>query len=148
VTGWLLTHGGDDPSVLSRRDRRTSAQYASGAGREFVTRGRRYDSAFLDTVRQVLKYLPDMAISNNVAYDHRESTRIWRPSARVPRFVNLIPRRGPGLMLVCAPDDEGRARDWCRGAAHALETFGLAPGADWQRTISRRGRVDDLRAPP
>jgi UDP-N-acetylmuramate: L-alanyl-gamma-D-glutamyl-meso-diaminopimelate ligase len=100
-----------------------------GGGREFVIEGDEYDSAFFDKTAKFLKYLPDIAVINNVEYDHAdiypdlESIRL-----AFRRFVNLIPRRG--LLLVGADDAEASA---LAANAHCrVETFGLSAGAGWQ----------------
>jgi UDP-N-acetylmuramate: L-alanyl-gamma-D-glutamyl-meso-diaminopimelate ligase len=130
LTGWLLTHGGADPSVLiGGIADNFGGSYRVGGGREFVIEGDEYDSAFFDKTAKFLKYLPDIAVVNNIEYDHAdiypdlESIRI-----AFRRFVNLIPRRG--LLLVGADDPEARAL--AAGARCRVETFGLSDGADWQ----------------
>jgi UDP-N-acetylmuramate: L-alanyl-gamma-D-glutamyl-meso-diaminopimelate ligase len=130
LTGWLLTHGGADPSVLiGGIADNFGSSYRVGGGREFVIEGDEYDSAFFDKTAKFLKYLPDIAVVNNVEYDHAdiypdlESIRV-----AFRRFVNLIPRRG--LLVACADDREAQALTLnlrCR-----VETFGLSDGADWQ----------------
>jgi UDP-N-acetylmuramate: L-alanyl-gamma-D-glutamyl-meso-diaminopimelate ligase len=130
LTGWLLTHGGADPSMLvGGIADNFGGSYRVGGGREFVIEGDEYDSAFFDKTAKFLKYLPDIAVINNVEYDHAdiypdlESIRI-----AFRRFVNLIPRRG--LLLVGADDAEARAL--AANARCKVETFGLTSGADWQ----------------
>jgi len=130
LAGWLLTHGGADPSVLiGGIADNFGGSYRIGGGREFVIEGDEYDSAFFDKTAKFLKYLPDIAVVNNLEYDHAdiypdlESIRL-----AFRRLVNLIPRRG--LLLVGADDAEARAlgvNAHCR-----VETFGLSPGVDWQ----------------
>ena len=130
LTGWLLTHGGADPSVLiGGIADNFGGSYRVGGGREFVIEGDEYDSAFFDKTAKFLKYLPDIAVINNVEYDHAdiypdlESIRV-----AFRRFVNLIPRRG--LLLVGADDPEARAL--AANARCKVETFGLSEGSDWQ----------------
>jgi UDP-N-acetylmuramate: L-alanyl-gamma-D-glutamyl-meso-diaminopimelate ligase len=128
LTGWLLTHGGADPSVLiGGIADNFGGSYRMGGGREFVIEGDEYDSAFFDKTAKFLKYLPDIAVINNVEYDHAdiypdlESIRL-----AFRRLVNLIPRRG--LLLIGTDDAEARAfgaKAHCR-----VETFGLSEGAD------------------
>jgi UDP-N-acetylmuramate: L-alanyl-gamma-D-glutamyl-meso-diaminopimelate ligase len=130
LTGWLLTHGGADPSVLiGGIADNFGGSYRVGGGREFVIEGDEYDSAFFDKTAKFLKYLPDIAVINNVEFDHADiypDLDAIRLAFR--RFVNLIPRRG--LLLACADDAEARALT--AGARCRVETFGLADGADWQ----------------
>ncbi len=130
LTGWVLAHGGADPSMLiGGIAENFDSSYRLGGGRDFVIEGDEYDSAFFDKTAKFLKYLPDLAVVGNIEYDHADiypdldSIRL-----AFRRFVNLIPRRG--LLLVGADDPEAlalRAAAKCR-----VETFGLAPGADWQ----------------
>jgi UDP-N-acetylmuramate: L-alanyl-gamma-D-glutamyl-meso-diaminopimelate ligase len=130
LTGWVLAHGGADPSVfIGGIAENFESSYRLGGGREFVIEGDEYDSAFFDKTAKFLKYLPDIAVVNNIEYDHADiypdldSIRL-----AFQRFVNLIPRRG--LLLLGADDREAmalRPRARCR-----VETFGLSDGADWQ----------------
>src|SRR5207248_1192729 len=73
LTGWLLTHGGADPSVLvggiARNFGEHGSSYRIGQGRDFVIEGDEYDSAFFDKTAKFLKYLPDIAVINNVEFD-------------------------------------------------------------------------------
>ena len=130
LAGWLLTHGGADPSVLiGGIADNFGGSYRVGGGREFVIEGDEYDSAFFDKTAKFLKYLPDIAVVNNIEYDHADiypDLEAIRVAFR--RFVNLIPRRG--LLLVGADDREAAAL--VAGARCRVETFGLAAGADWQ----------------
>ena len=41
-------------------------------GRDFVIEGDEYDSAFFDKTAKFLKYLPDIAVINNVEFDHAD----------------------------------------------------------------------------
>jgi UDP-N-acetylmuramate: L-alanyl-gamma-D-glutamyl-meso-diaminopimelate ligase len=130
LTGWLLTHGGADPSVLiGGIADNFGGSYRVGGGREFVIEGDEYDSAFFDKTAKFLKYLPDIAVVNNIEYDHADiypDLEAIRVAFR--RLVNLVPRRG--LLLLGADDPEARAL--AAGARCRVETFGLSDGADWQ----------------
>ena len=50
----------------------TGSSYRIGGGREFVIEGDEYDSAFFDKTAKFLKYLPDIAVINNVEFDHAD----------------------------------------------------------------------------
>ncbi len=67
LTGWLLTAGGLDPSVLvGGVSANFDSSYRLGGGRPFVIEGDEYDSAFFDKTAKFLKYLPDIAIVGNI----------------------------------------------------------------------------------
>ncbi len=133
LTGWLLTHGGVDPSVLvggiARNFGEQGSSYRLGQGRDFVIEGDEYDSAFFDKSAKFLKYLPDIAVINNVEFDHAD---IYADFDAVMlafrRFVNLVPRRG--LLLVGA--DSAGARAATETAVSRVRTFGTGEGVDWQ----------------
>src|SRR5688500_4311914 len=130
LTGWLLAHGGADPNVfIGGIAENFESSYRLGGGRDFVIEGDEYDSAFFDKTAKFLKYLPDIAVVNNIEFDHAD---IYPDLAAIrlafQRFVNLIPRRG--LLLLGADNAESAAlsgRAHCRG-----ESFGVSNGADWQ----------------
>ena len=81
---------------------------ASGKGRDFVIEGDEYDSAFFDKTAKFLKYLPDVAVINNIEFDHAD---IYADLDAVllafRRLANLVPRNG----LCCsAPTARTRTR--------------------------------------
>src|SRR4051812_23532291 len=76
LVGWVLTHAGLDPTVLvggiARNLGPNGSSYRLGQGRDFVIEGDEYDSAFFDKTAKFLKYLPDIAVVNNVEFDHAD----------------------------------------------------------------------------
>jgi UDP-N-acetylmuramate: L-alanyl-gamma-D-glutamyl-meso-diaminopimelate ligase len=136
MIGWLLTHGGVDPSVLVggivRNFGDQGSSYRLGLGRDFVIEGDEYDSAFFDKTAKFLKYLPDIAIVNNVEFDHADIYRdLEAVTLAFRRLINLVPRRG--LLLVGA--DSPGARALADAAKSRVETFGTSdptPSLDWQ----------------
>ncbi|HVH25617.1 MAG TPA: UDP-N-acetylmuramate:L-alanyl-gamma-D-glutamyl-meso-diaminopimelate ligase [Vicinamibacterales bacterium] len=133
LTGWVLTAGGADPSVLvggiARNFGEHGSSYRVGKGRDFVIEGDEYDSAFFDKTAKFLKYLPDIAVINNVEFDHADIyADLESVTLAFRRLVNLVPRRG--LLLLGA--DSGRARELAAAARSRVETFGTSEGLDWQ----------------
>ena len=133
LTGWVLTDAGADPSVLvggiALNLGEHGSSYRMGQGRDFVIEGDEYDSAFFDKTAKFLKYLPDIAVINNVEFDHADIyADLDAVTLAFRRFVNLIPRRG---LLVVGADSPG-ARALTSAAASRVETFGLAEASDWQ----------------
>ena len=130
LTGWVLAHGGADPSVfIGGIAENFDSSYRVGGGRDFVIEGDEYDSAFFDKTAKFLKYLPDIAVVNNIEFDHADIySDLDQIRLAFQRFVNLVPRRG--LLLLGADNADAlalRDRARCR-----VETFGLSDGADWQ----------------
>jgi UDP-N-acetylmuramate: L-alanyl-gamma-D-glutamyl-meso-diaminopimelate ligase len=133
LTGWLLTHGGVDPSVLvggiARNFGDHGSSYRMGRGRDFVIEGDEYDSAFFDKTAKFLKYLPDIAVVNNVEFDHADIYPDFEAvTLAFRRLVNLVPRRG--LLLIGA--DSPAACALAAKAVSRVQTFGTGEGVDWQ----------------
>ncbi|OFW06865.1 MAG: UDP-N-acetylmuramate:L-alanyl-gamma-D-glutamyl-meso-diaminopimelate ligase [Acidobacteria bacterium RIFCSPLOWO2_02_FULL_67_36] len=130
LAGWLLAHGGADPSVLiGGIAENFEGSYRIGGGRDFVIEGDEYDSAFFDKTAKFLKYLPDIAVVGNIEFDHADIyADLDEIRLAFRRFVNLIPRRG--LLLLGADNADALAlkdKALCR-----VETFGLSNDAEWQ----------------
>ena len=127
------------PDGVRRRHRaRTSAtrgsSYRIGAPTApFVIEGDEYDSAFFDKTAKFLKYLPDIAVINNIEFDHADiydDLDAVRLAFR--RLVNLVPRRGLTLLGADSPD------------AAALAPQALEPRADVRHRRGRDWRATDI----
>ena len=105
--------------------------YRLGGGREFVIEGDEYDSAFFDKTAKFLKYLPDIAIVNNIEFDH----------ADIYPDIDAVSSRSSGspcwcrATACCCSAPTARCAAALGGArASPVETFGPATGSDWQAT--------------
>lgn len=133
LTGWLLTAAGADPTVLvggiARNFGADGASYRVGAGKAFVIEGDEYDSAYFDKTAKFLKYLPDIAVINNIEFDHADIyADLDEVRLAFRRLVNLVPRNGLTLLGVDSPDAAALAPL----ARSRVQTFGLAASADWR----------------
>jgi UDP-N-acetylmuramate: L-alanyl-gamma-D-glutamyl-meso-diaminopimelate ligase len=136
LAGWLLTHGGVDPTVfiggIARNFGANGSSYRIGQpGAPFVIEGDEYDSAFFDKTAKFLKYLPNIAVVNNIEFDHADIyADIEAVRLAFRRLVNLVPQSGLTLIGADSPDAAALA-------AHArsrVETFGTSSGLDWYAT--------------
>ncbi len=133
LAGWLLAHAQLDPTVLvggiALNFGEEGSSYRLGHGREFVIEGDEYDSAFFDKTAKFLKYLPDIALVNNIEFDHADIyADLDAVRLAFSRLANLVPRNG--LLLLGSDNPDAAA---LRAAAVSpVETFGLAAGADWR----------------
>ena len=133
LTGWLLTHGGLDPSMLvggiALNFGAQGSSYRVGKGRDFVIEGDEYDSAFFDKTAKFLKYLPDIAVINNIEFDHADIyADLDAVLTAFRRLVRLVPRNG--LLLIGA--DSPHAKALVPTAVSPVETFGLDETATWR----------------
>lgn len=130
LAAWVLTHGGLDPSALIGG---IAANFDSGcrlgAGAPFVIEGDEYDSAFFDKTAKFLKYLPDVAVVNNVEFDHAD---IYPDLAAIllafRRLVMLVPRNG----LLLLGGDDRHAPSLAAAARCPVSTFGTGESCTWR----------------
>ncbi|MFA6234991.1 MAG: UDP-N-acetylmuramate:L-alanyl-gamma-D-glutamyl-meso-diaminopimelate ligase [Bacteroidota bacterium] len=91
-------------------------------GGVFVTEGDEYDTAFFDKRSKFVHYRPDVAVINNVEFDHAD---IFDSLEHVKRsfrqFVNLVP--GNGVLIVNG--DDSNAMDVVKDAHTGIVTFGM-----------------------
>jgi UDP-N-acetylmuramate: L-alanyl-gamma-D-glutamyl-meso-diaminopimelate ligase len=130
LVGWVLADCGRDPSVLiGGIAANFGASYRLGRGREFVIEGDEYDSAYFDKTAKFLKYLPDIAVVNNIEFDHADIyPDIDAVNLAFKRLAVLVPRNG--LLLLGA--DSPLAAKLAERAQSPVETFGTAEGVDWR----------------
>ncbi|HXG90196.1 MAG TPA: UDP-N-acetylmuramate:L-alanyl-gamma-D-glutamyl-meso-diaminopimelate ligase [Vicinamibacterales bacterium] len=134
LAGWLLTHAGTDPTVfiggIARNFGDGGSSYRIGAvDAPFVIEGDEYDSAFFDKTAKFLKYLPDIAVINNIEFDHADIyDNIDAVRLAFRRLVNLVPRNGLTLIGADSPDAAALAA----GARSRVQTFGTGAGFDWR----------------
>jgi UDP-N-acetylmuramate: L-alanyl-gamma-D-glutamyl-meso-diaminopimelate ligase len=133
LAGWLLTHAGLDPGVLiggiARNFGVGGASYRLGDGGVFVIEGDEYDSAYFDKSAKFLKYLPTIAVVNNIEFDHADIyADLDAVRLAFRRLVNLVPRNGLTLLGVDSPE----AAALLPLVRSRAQTFGLAEGADWR----------------
>lgn len=135
LTGWLLTAAGADPTVLvggiAKNLGENGASYRIGKGKAFVIEGDEYDSAYFDKTAKFLKYLPDIAVVNNIEFDHADIyANIDEVRLAFRRLINLVPGGGLTLLGVDSPDAKA-LRPHVRSR---LQTFGLSEDAEWRAT--------------
>jgi UDP-N-acetylmuramate: L-alanyl-gamma-D-glutamyl-meso-diaminopimelate ligase len=133
LAGWLLTAAGADPTVLiggiARNFGADGASYRIGKGTAFVIEGDEYDSAYFDKTAKFLKYLPDIAVINNIEFDHADIyANIDEVRLAFKRLVNLVPRSGLVLLGVDSPDAAALKSQ----ARSRVQTFGLSTDAEWR----------------
>ena len=81
-TAWALRH-------------RPKARYRVGKGRDFVIEGDEHDSAFFDKTAKFLKHLPEIAVINNIEFDHADIyADLEDVLVAFRRLVRLVPRNG------------------------------------------------------
>ena len=146
IAAWLIDQGGLDPSFLiggvaqnfGVSFRVTDSDY-------FIIEGDEYDTAYFDKGPKFMHYLPEIAIVNNIEFDHAD---IYNDLAAVKlafrRLMNLVPANG----RLIAGWDSPNVRDVVTSMGQKLftqvETFGTSEDAKWR--ISEADFSGDLSA--
>src|SRR5215203_730367 len=134
IAAWVCEVGGLDPTFLvggvvqnfGQSFRVTDSNY-------FVIEGDEYDTAFFDKRPKFMSYMPEIAIVNNIEFDHADIYKDldaikWQFS----RLMNLVPGDG---RLICGIDSPVvvEVLDQMNGKLHTnVETFGLSSDAKWR----------------
>jgi UDP-N-acetylmuramate: L-alanyl-gamma-D-glutamyl-meso-diaminopimelate ligase len=127
LTGWVLTHGGLDPTIfVGGIAVNLDGSYRVGEGADVVVEGDEYDSAFFDKTAKFLKYVPDIAVINNIEFDHAD---IYRDLDEIllafRRLIRLIPSTG----RLIANGDDPNVAPLLAAAPCPVETIGIRDAA-------------------
>jgi UDP-N-acetylmuramate: L-alanyl-gamma-D-glutamyl-meso-diaminopimelate ligase len=123
LLAWVLESAGLNPSFLIGGIPRNLGQGARFTDSEwFVIEGDEYDTAFFDKRSKFVHYLPEVAIVNNLEFDHAD---IFPTLADIQlsfrRFIHLIPRNG----LLLANGDEANITPLLDVRHCPVKRFGL-----------------------
>jgi UDP-N-acetylmuramate: L-alanyl-gamma-D-glutamyl-meso-diaminopimelate ligase len=105
---WVFEHNGYNPSFLIGGIANNLGQGARFTDSEwFIIEGDEYDTAFFDKRSKFVHYLPEIAVLNNLEFDHAD---IFENLAAIQtsfkRLINLVPRNG---LLLANGDDRNLA---------------------------------------
>jgi UDP-N-acetylmuramate: L-alanyl-gamma-D-glutamyl-meso-diaminopimelate ligase len=130
MAAWIFEFAGRNPSFLiGGIAENFGSSFAVTEGREFIIEGDEYDTAFFDKRSKFVHYLPEVAVINNLEFDHAD---IFENVAAIQlafkRFINLIPRNG---QLLANGDDPNLAP--LLNVTHCpVKRFGLGEGNAWR----------------
>src|SRR5260370_11874387 len=105
---WVFEHNGLKPNYLIGGIPNNLGQGACFIEREwFIVEGDEYDTAFFDKRSKFVHYLPEVAIINNLEFDHADIfANLDAVKTSFSHFIRLIPRNG---LLLGNGDDHNLA---------------------------------------
>ena len=123
---WVFEHNGLNPSYLIGGIPNNFSQGARFTDSEwFIIEGDEYDTAFFDKRSKFIHYLPEIAIINNLEFDHAD---IFEDLAAIQKtfthFIRLVPRNG----LLLGNGDDANLAPLLNVTHCPVKRFGL--GAD------------------
>jgi UDP-N-acetylmuramate: L-alanyl-gamma-D-glutamyl-meso-diaminopimelate ligase len=134
IAAWVMDQGGLDPSFLiggvaqnfGSSFRVTKSDY-------IIIEADEYDTAYFDKGPKFMHYLPELAIVNNIEFDHAD---IYRDLDAVKlafrRFMNLVPENGRLIAGWDSPNVRAVVESFGEKLFTRLETFGTDTSAKWQ----------------
>jgi UDP-N-acetylmuramate: L-alanyl-gamma-D-glutamyl-meso-diaminopimelate ligase len=148
LAAWVMDQGGLNPSFLvggvvqnfGASSRVTDSDY-------FIIEGDEYDTAYFDKGPKFMHYLPELAVVNNIEFDHADIYKdIDAVKLAFRRFMNTVPGKG----RLIAGWDSPLVREVIASMGQRLftqvETFGTCEDARWQaRDIDCSGGVTRFR---
>jgi UDP-N-acetylmuramate: L-alanyl-gamma-D-glutamyl-meso-diaminopimelate ligase len=96
LLAWVFEHNGLNPSYLIGGLPNNFGQGARFTESDwFIIEGDEYDTAFFDKRSKFVHYLPEVAIVNNVEYDHADIfPDLQSIQTSFKHFIRLVPRNG------------------------------------------------------
>lgn len=137
LLAWVFEHNGLNPSFLIGgipNNLGEGARFTDGPW--FIIEGDEYDTAFFDKRSKFVHYLPEVAIINNLEFDHADIfPDLEAVKTTFRHFIRLIPRNG---MLLANGDDQNLqpllnvthcpAKRFGLGEQNAIEAFNIRYG--------------------
>jgi len=123
---WVFEHNGLNPSFLIGGIPNNLGQGARFTDSEwFIIEGDEYDTAFFDKRSKFVHYLPEVALINNLEYDHADifpNLEAIKTSFR--HFIRLVPRNG----LLLGNGDDLNLAPLLEVTHSPVKRFGLGEG--------------------
>lgn len=134
IATWVAEVGGLAPSFLvGGIVQNFGASFRVTESDFFVIEGDEYDTAYFDKKPKFMHYLPEIAIVNNVEFDHADIYRdLHEIKFQFSRLMNLVPSNGRLIVGIDSPVAR-EVLDEMHGKLHTnIETFGTSDDAKWQ----------------
>jgi UDP-N-acetylmuramate: L-alanyl-gamma-D-glutamyl-meso-diaminopimelate ligase len=134
LAAWVMDQGGLDPSFLvGGVVQNFGASFRVTGSDYFIIEGDEYDTAYFDKGPKFMHYLPELAIVNNIEFDHADIyPDLEAVKLAFRRLMNLVPANGK----LIAGWDSQPVRDVVASMGKRLftqlATFGTSDDALWQ----------------
>ncbi len=136
IASWVMDQGGLNPSFLiGGVAQNFGVSFRVTDSNYFIIEGDEYDTAYFDKGPKFMHYLPEIAIVNNIEFDHAD---IYNDLAAVKlafrRLMNLVPANGRLIVGWDSPNVREVVASMGQKLFTQVETFGASAGAKWRIT--------------
>jgi UDP-N-acetylmuramate: L-alanyl-gamma-D-glutamyl-meso-diaminopimelate ligase len=134
IASWAMDQGGLNPSFLiggvaqnfGSSFRVTDSDYV-------IIEADEYDTAYFDKGPKFMHYLPELAIVNNIEFDHADIyADLEAVKLAFRRFMNLVPENGRLIAGWDSPNVRKVVESFGERLFTRVETFGTEASAKWQ----------------
>ncbi len=134
LLAWILDACGAQPGFLvGGVPENFGVSARLGSGDAFVVEADEYDTAFFDKRSKFVHYRPEIAILNNLEFDHAD---IFDSLADIERQFHHLVRTVPGNgRLIVNGEDDALARVLAKGCWTPAERFAIDREAEWQAEL-------------
>ena len=134
IAAWVCEVGGLDPGFLvGGIVQNFGASFRVTKSDYFVIEGDEYDTAYFDKKPKFMHYLPEIAIVNNIEFDHADIYRdLYEIKFQFSRLMNLVPGNGRVIIGIDSPVAAEVLEEMQGKLFTNIETFGLSDDAKWQ----------------
>jgi UDP-N-acetylmuramate: L-alanyl-gamma-D-glutamyl-meso-diaminopimelate ligase len=134
IAAWLMDQGGLDPSFLiGGVAQNFGASFRVTGSDYFIIEADEYDTAYFDKGPKFMHYLPELAIVNNIEFDHADIyADLEAVKLAFRRFMNLVPENGRLIAGWDSPNVRKVIESFGEKLFTRVETFGTDPSAKWQ----------------
>ena len=130
MVAWILEAAGEKPGFLIGGVPENFGYSARDGERYFVVEADEYDTAFFDKRAKFVHYRPDIAILNNLEFDHAD---IYADLKAIQKQFHHLVRTIPGNGMIISNGQDARLESVLeQGCWSALQRFSMEEGSDWQ----------------
>ena len=148
LAAWVMDRGGLNPSFLvGGVGQNFGASFRVTKSDYFIIEGDEYDTAYFDKGPKFMHYLPELAIVNNIEFDHADIySDLDAVKLAFRRFINTVPGNGRLIVGWDSPQVREVVCEMGEKLFTHLETFGTSSDARWQaRDIDYSGGMTRFR---
>ena len=130
MVAWILEAAGREPGFLIGGVPENFGHSARDGEQFFVVEADEYDTAFFDKRAKFVHYRPDIAILNNLEFDHAD---IYEDLKAIQTQFHHLVRTIPGNGTIISNGQDSRLEAVLdRGCWSQLQRFSMDEGSDWQ----------------
>lgn len=134
IAAWVMDQGGLDPGFLIGGVAQNFGTSFRVTGSDyFIIEADEYDTAYFDKGPKFMHYLPELAIVNNIEFDHADIyADLEAVKLAFRRFMNLVPENGKLIAGWDSPNVREVVASFGEKLFTEVETFGTHESAKWQ----------------